>query len=418
MTVIASSLPSLRSLALSGIDKAVPGWPEIQLQPLSQLTGLTDLSIATHRAFAAATLASLSMVKHLASLEIQLGDVDGVFQHVIPHLSSLWSLSHLTHLSCIRVDMAPPHIGGAQGNLHGVTVTVPAFEFGAIGKMITTLSGCRQLTSLQLPWAIFGGSAAERLATELPLLTQLTANSILPSAPMPSCSWKELTLCGKSPQILSRHELFHLPFEGLDRLHVTRLVLPPFCSLGDADIFVSMMERHGPLLASKLQAAANNDTSGVHLSFGYKLRSALDLLPRIIASLAALDGIVDSLRFDIGSRLRGSHVQALATALPRLAHFSVCEPGLIDDNAWASVGTLPSLKTFSTMRDSSDFIQPQHALEPFQPRHMALLASSVTRPLTVTVAQSDAEVAAAALKALQAEGHVGATFITLHQREA
>ena len=208
---------------------------------------------------------------------------------------------------------------------------------------------------------------------------------------MPSCSWKELTLCGKSPQILSRHELFHLPFEGLDRLHVTRLVLPPFCSLGDADIFGS---------------------------FGYKLRSALDLLPRIIASLAALDGIVDSLRFDIGSRLRGSHVQALATALPRLAHFSVCEPGLIDDNAWASVGTLPSLKTFSTMRDSSDFIQPQHALEPFQPRHMALLASSVTRPLTVTVAQSDAEVAAAALKALQAEGHVGATFITLHQREA
>ena len=174
-----------------------------------------------------------------------------------------------------------------------------------------------------------------------------------------------------------------------------------------------MMEQHGPLLAAKLQAA--NSEPGVRLSFSYGSVSAE--LTRVIASLAVLGFAVDAFSFSL-TQMEGAHVQALAAAFSRLAHVAVSDPGLINDDAWASIGTLPSLKTFSAMRDSNDFLKPRHTSEPFLPQYLALLASSVTRPLSVTVAQSDIEVAAAALRALQAAGHVGAGLITLHPREA
>ena len=110
-------------------------------------------------------------------------------------------------------------------------------------------------------------------------------------------------------------------------------------------------------------------------------------------------------------------MRALATARPRLAHLSVGEPGLLGDDAWAALGTFPSLKTFSALPDDDSFFRPPAPSTPLSPLHMALLASSVTRPLAMTVTQSDAEVAASALKALQGAGNVGAGFITLHQRE-
>ena len=211
--------------------------------------------------------------------------------------------------------------------------------------------------------------------------------------------------------------MFQLPLEGLERLHVAHLVLPPFINSDHVDNFVGMMGRRGRLLATKLQAA-NKNGPGARLSFIYSLGPAD--LARVIASLPVLDVAVDAFSSN-HTRLEGSHVRALATALPRLAHLSAGEPGLLGDDAWATLGTFPSLETFSAMPgampDDDSFFRPPSPTTPFIPLHMALLASSVTRPLAVTVAQSDAEVAASALKALQAAGTVGAGFITLHQRE-
>ena len=408
--VIATSLPSLQSLSLSGLDAAAPGQQECELQPLSQLTGLHDLSIAARQTYSASTLASISALKQLKSLGLQLVEarMDSDFLGVFPHLSSLWGLSHLAHLSCVRVDMAPLYNDILYSSLV-IDLTMGGNE-DEYNRMITTLAGCRQLTSLHLPWANLASGAAERLAAELPQLTQLSVGDLQPINQMPSCSWRELTLCGKD-KLLSR-TLLNLPLEGLDRLLTTQLTLPTsISSSDDVDNFISLMEQCGPLLAAKLQAA--NIKPRVRLDFIQGLPPAET--SRVIASLAFLDAAVDA--FSFCTRLEGYHIHALAAAFPRLAHLAVADPGHINDDAWASVGILPSLKTFSTMQHGKDFVQPQH-LEPFQPRHMALLASSVTRSVTVVVAQSDAEAAAAALEALQAAGHVGAGFITLFPREA
>ena len=399
------------------MHEADPGPLECELQPLSQLTGLVDLSIAACRCFAASTLASISMLKQLASLELQLDKDNGDFSHIFPHLSSLWGLSHLTHLSCIHIDTAPLHVGGMPDtpvNPRPREAAVPKFDFSAMRGMITALVGCQNLMSLQLPWANFMGRYAERLATELTRLTRLSVNGIWPTASMPPCSWRELTLCRK--QTLLCNCLVRLPLEGLDCLCVSRLALLLQKSI-NVDAFVNAMEQQGPLLVAKLWAANNNGPRLHSLSFRCYLDSSAQLT-RIIPALTVFDVVVDALTFSFCTKLEGSHMWLLATALPGLAHFTVCEPGLIDDDAWACIGTLPGLKTFSIIDDGTSF-PPQHPKEPFNPRHMALLASSVTRPLTVTVAQSDAEMAAVALKALQAEGHVaGAGLITLHQREA
>ena len=412
--MIALSLPALRTLALSGLEEAAPGQQECELQPLSQLTGLMDISITARRWFSPLTLASLSSLHQLASLELQLIKVNDdlySFHRVFPHLSSLWGLSHLAYLSCIHVDTDPPFTGRLHLSLQDALLDVIDLTMveDEEDRMITVLAGCLQLTSLHLPWANFMHGATERLAAELPQLTRLLVGSLWPQAPIPPCSWRELTLCGGSLQI--NGDFFHLPLEGLDRLHIDHLALPYIRNSDHADSFTSLMEQHGPLLAAKSQVA--DDEPGARLSFIHSLESAE--LAKVIAALAVLGGAVDALSFS-HTQLEGSHVQALAAALPRLARLSLSDPGLISDDAWAFIGTLPSLKTFSVMRYSGG-LQQQQATEPFNPQHVALLASSVTRPLTVTVAQSDAAVAALALKALQEAGNMGAGFITLLPRE-
>ena len=201
MMVVARSFPSLRTLALSDIDQAALGWEqECQLKPLSQLTGLTDLSIAARRVFPDSTLASLSSLKRLASLKLQLIRVhdgfDGFCQQVFPHLRSLWGLRHLAHLSCTYIDSKPPPcIGRVPNNPDNVLqphrVAAPPLDLFSTGRMITTLSGCKKLSSLQLPWAILAEGAAERLAKELPQLTRLSVNCLWPGSQMPACSWRE-----------------------------------------------------------------------------------------------------------------------------------------------------------------------------------------------------------------------------------
>ena len=232
MMVVARSFPSLRTLALSDIDQAALGWEqECKLKPLSQLTGLTDLSIAARRVFPDSTLASLSSLKRLASLKLQLIRVhdgfDGFCQQVFPHLRSLWGLRHLAHLSCTYIDSKPPPcIGRVTNNPDNVLqphrVAAPPLDLFSTGRMITTLSGCKKLSSMQMPWAVFAEGAAERLAKELPQLTRLSVNCLWPGAPMPACSWREVTLCGGS-QMLST-ALFQLPLEGLERLHIAHPV--------------------------------------------------------------------------------------------------------------------------------------------------------------------------------------------------
>ena len=246
MMVVARSFPSLRTLALSDIDQAALGWEqECKLKPLSQLTGLTDLSIAARRVFPDSTLASLSSLKRLASLKLQLIRVhdgfDGFCQQVFPHLRSLWGLRHLAHLSCTYIDSKPPPcIGRVTNNPDNVLqphrVAAPPLDLFSTGRMITTLSGCKKLSSMQMPWAVFAEGAAERLAKELPQLTRLSVNCLWPGAPMPACSWREVTLCGGS-QMLSTG-LFQLPLEGLERLHIAHLVLPPFINSDHVDNFV------------------------------------------------------------------------------------------------------------------------------------------------------------------------------------
>ena len=413
--VIARSFPALQTLTLSGQGEAVLyQQQECELQPLSQLTGLTHLSIAARRDFASATLASLSSLQQLPSLELQLLDEKergrpGGFHRVFPHLSSLWGLPHLTRLSCAHVNAAPPHIARFRmGEEEHVELELDDDNYDGV---LTMLAGCRQLTSLHLPWANFiKDRAAERLAAALPQLTQLSVKRLRPEGAMPPCSWRELTLCGEY-QELTTDGLFELPLEGLDHLRLNHLVCAHVFSGGLMGDFINMMEQRGPLLAAKLQAA--NNGRGIPLSFRSCLGSAQ--IARGIASLAALDGAVDAMHFSLRTLLEGAHVQALATSLPRLAHLSVSDPGLIGDDAWACIGTLPSLEAFSAIDGAFAF---RLCKEPFNPRHMALLASSVTRPLTVTVAQSDAGVAVAALRALQAAGNVGAGFITLLPREA
>lgn len=181
--VVASSFPALKTLALSGMDEAVPGQPEVQLQPLSELTGLTDLSIAARQIFSASTLASLSSLKQLAGLKLELRNgADDAFLRISPHLSSLWGLRLLTQLSCIDIS----------GSIEEEN-DEPAYD-----SMVTTLVGCRQLASLCLPWAVLmNDAAAERLATELPQLTRLSVESLWPNTTMPPCSWRVLTLCGE-----------------------------------------------------------------------------------------------------------------------------------------------------------------------------------------------------------------------------
>ena len=391
MMVVARSFPSLRTLALSDIDQAALGWEqECKLKPLSQLTGLTDLSIAARRGVSVSTLASLSSLKQLASLKLQLVNdgLDG-FCHVLPHLRSLWGLHHLAHLSCTYTDKwSAQQIGRAPENRdnvqpHRAVVTAQALGFPSTAvemifiRGVYTLSGCRNLSSLQLPWASFQDGAAERLATRMPQLTRLSVNSLWPGVdPMPACSWREVTLCG-GPQLLSS-ALFRRPLEGMEHLRITHLVIPRFIDSDSVDNFVRMMGQRGRLLATKLQAARNNGP-GVRLSFIYGLEFAQ--LARVIASLTVLDGAVDA--YCSGhTRLEGSHKRALATALPRLTHLSVVEPGLLGDDAWATLGTFPSLKTFSAVPDDEDsFFRLPSPTMPFSPLHMALLASSVTRPL-------------------------------------
>ena len=414
VAVISGSFPALQSLALSGLDEAAPGSPEIQLQPLSQLTGLLDLSLASRQVFGGSTLASLSALKNLASLELQLVVVDDDldrFRRVFPHFSSLWGLSRLTHLSCIHIDTDPPYTGKVDfSQVIDLTIHEEAYD-----RIFATLAGCQQLTSLHLPWAELSGGAVERLAAGLPRLTRLSVRGLWPRTQMPPCSWRELTLCGGCQMLTCA--MFRLPLEGLDRLSMAHLELAPMINTCYFDDYIGMVQQHGPLLAAKLQPVGNHP--GVRLSFHSSMGSAQ--LVRLIASLAAFNGVVNALNLSFSTQLNGSHVRALTTALPKIAHLSVCEPiMLISNDAWASFGTLPSLTTFSVIIDDGASIQQQQQQPkaPFKPQHMALLASSITRPLRVTVAQTDIEVAAAALRALQAEGHVGAGLITLLQRVA
>ena len=386
---VATAFPALRALALIDLDAASSQYG-VQLHPLSQLTGLTYLRISSRHIFAGVTLDSISSLRQLASLELHLqyDATATVWQQsvVLQCLSSLRSLQHLTHLSftCAR---------GAAWS----TLLLQGLRNAAI---ISSLTSCNRLASLQLPWATLEVGAAESLASGLPQLTQLTVSEILPAAPIPPCSWRELHLHGP---LQSLHDLIKLPLSGLDGLHLAHLKLAPQPDDGVEALILTLKQYARPL------AARLRGLSQMTLDCGW-LRMVKAQLTSLLASVVTLGGTTltnfELAGLPVRHLLEGSHVDQLAAGMPRLTQLSLLYRNL-DSCAWPRLGALGMHTLFLGGGRGNTFM----------PQYIGLLASSLTRPLQLVMQQGvEVGFARMGLETLLAARHAGARFISLSQQ--
>ena len=383
---VATAFPALRALALIDLDAASSQYG-VQLHPLSQLTGLRYLCISSHHIFAGVTLDSISSLRQLASLELHLqyDATATVWQQpvVLQCLSSLRSLQHLTHLSftCAR---------GAAWS----TLLLQGLRNAAI---ISSLTSCNRLASLQLPWATLEVGAAESLASGLPRLTQLTVFGIRPAAPMPACSWRELHLHGRLQDL---HQLVKLPLSGLDSLHLAHLQLDPQ-ALGGVEPLIHTLEQYSQPLAARLRGMLR-----ITLDCGW-LHVGCAQLTCLLASIVTLGGATvtdfELAGLPVRNLLQRSHLDLLATGLPRMTQLSLLHHNLAS-GAWPHLGAL-GLQTL--------YLCGRRAGNTFMPQHVGLLASSVTRPLQLMLWEGDIHAARTGLETLLAARHVGARFLSL-----
>ena len=360
------------------------------LQPLSQLKGLLDLRISSHHIheFDGMTLNSFSSLKQLASLELRLlyDATTAAWQlpTILQSLSSL-NLQHLTHLSFTCTLGA----AGSSLALHGL----------GDAAAIASLTACNRLASLQLPWAKLTAGAAESLASGLSQLRQLAVSEILPAAPMPPCSWRELHLHGRLQNL---HDLVKLPLPGLDSLHLTHLQLATQ-ALGGVEPLIHTLEQFALPLAARLRGL-----SRITLDCGW-LRMDGAQLTSLLASVVTLGGATitdfELAGLPVRNLIQRSHLDLLATGLPRLTQLSLLHRNL-GLSAWPHLGALGlHILCLGGGRGNT-----------FAPQDVGLLASSVTRPLRLVLWEGDVHAARTGLETLLAARHGSARFLSLSQQ--
>ena len=387
-TEITTAFPALRALALFDLDAASSQYG-VLLQPLSQLKGLEDLRLSSHHIFAGVTLDSISSLRQLASLELHLlydaTTTAWQLPAILERSSSLCSLQHLTHLSFTCT------LGAA-----GSSLTLQGLGDEAA---ISGLTSCHRLASLQLPWAKLTTGAAESLASGLPQLKQLTVSEILPAAPMPPCSWREIHLRGRLQSI---HDLIKLPLSGLDSLHLAHLQLGPLTP-GRVETLFRALEQYTLPLAARLRGL-----SQITLDCGWFHMGGTQLTG-LLTSIVALGGATLTdftlARLPVRHLLQRSHFEVLAAGLPRLTQLSLLHHNLAPD-AWPHLGAL-GLHTLHLHGGRGNT---------FTSQHFKLLASPVTRHLHLVLWQGDVNAARIGLERLLAARHVCARFISLSQQ--
>ena len=368
MDTIATAFPALQHLAISNM--LMGRRHQLQLQPLSRLTGLRALSLASDALMPESILASLTCLKGLPRLELTLrwDPYWNACEAILPHLqhvsslvslsfgmdvyltsetnqancnfSCLWGLQQLTHL-------AFPGMTHYSGQNLGISV-------------VHALAGCKRLASLELPDATLRRDWAEALAFATPQLAQLKVGGFYPKGdPMRGpCGWKELTLCVSSDLDC----LVQLPpetLETLERLHLTDRSLSLYSSPDIVEAQISSLERSAAHLREALLRTARAEGGASRRALLLQLGGGLSAGPgidpgqasRLIAALGPLGGVISALCLvESLFRLDRSSVETLAIALPRLRILDLTwrrwdrRPPDISDCAWPCFGRLPCLQ--------------------------------------------------------------------------